>query len=133
MSQILYQKATRAEVDRSYDQAFELYIAAAQSYLQHVRNAVHERDRKKYKLDAHKCLERAERIKAAKRDLAPLVRNPFSEGEGFSGIMGVLCIDVVIEEQLYVLERSSHIHSLRFPIWRAGVTSLSPEVEQIYK
>ncbi|TDL23115.1 cysteine proteinase [Rickenella mellea] len=95
----VYERAARAELDKSYDKAFQLYIQAAQAYLQRARTVADERDRGKCKTAAGKCLERAERIKAVKKDLAPVIRNPFAH-----------------EEQAYILEKSSVVHDLRFPI-----------------
>ena len=77
-------KATLAEINGDYNEAFRLYITAAQSYLRLVRGevgVVGEAARKSLTKEASRCLERAERIKAAKKDLVPLPRDPFSEGK----------------------------------------------------
>ena len=79
----LYLRATTAEHWQDYDAAFRLYLAAAQAYLHRARTLPvdQQEERKKCKEDAGKCLERAERIKAARKDtLKPQVRSPFSKG-----------------------------------------------------
>lgn len=81
---VLYSRATIAEHERDFDAAFRLYLSAAQAYLHRAKSlpAQRETDRSKCKSSAGSCLERAERIKATRRDtLKPLVRDPFSKGE----------------------------------------------------
>ena len=74
-------------------------------------------------MNAGKCLERAEKIKAAKKDVLPVVRDPFSEGETlFDFVRALNCIFMLlsIEEQSYILDKSSRLNELRYPAWRAG-------------
>ena len=82
--QSLYNKAARAELDRSYNEALRLYVEAAQAYLQLARNLPNERDRLRCQAEVKKCVDRADRIKSAtKGQLKPLVRDPFSLGMSF--------------------------------------------------
>ncbi|KAH8115292.1 cysteine proteinase [Phellopilus nigrolimitatus] len=109
----LYTKAARAELDADFDTAFTLYLSAAQAYLHHARalSADKDRDRARYKADAAKCLERAERIKAARKGkLAPRAKDSFSA-----------------EEQMYVLDRSAKVHGVRFPVWVDGAEDAAGE------
>lgn len=86
--ELISKKAAIAEYDGDYDEAFKLYVDAAQSYLHIVRRgnvggqkAFGEAFRKNLNKEAQKCLERAERIKVAKKNLTPLPKDPFSEGK----------------------------------------------------
>lgn len=76
----MYRRAARAEHERSLDEAFKLYVTVAQTYLRLLRTAPNEQERTKYRAEANKCLQRAENIKAVKKDLAPVARNPLSDG-----------------------------------------------------
>jgi calpain-7 len=80
-SKALLSKATGAEQRQDWDQAFQLYIKAAESFLSLYRSTPHKTLRSEYKICAGKALERAEKIKAVKRDLTPVVVNPFCKGE----------------------------------------------------
>ncbi|KAL0577696.1 cysteine protease [Marasmius crinis-equi] len=59
-----YAKATKAEIANDFDSAFQNYIKAADLFLHLSRmNTGDERRRDKWKNDASKALERAEKIK----------------------------------------------------------------------
>lgn len=64
-SQASYVKATKAELSRQYNQAFQHYIKAAELFL-HLSRATgsSEKEKTKCKSNAQKALERAERIKS---------------------------------------------------------------------
>ena len=87
-AEALYAKATTAEHARDFDTAFQSYISAAQALLQHTRSSNSKSDdltRAKSMLKT--CLERAELIKAARKDaLKPLVANPFSTSKQLLGL-----------------------------------------------
>ena len=85
MFQTLSAKATRAEGTNDYDTAFMTYIQAAKSFLHISQTAPAGSLREKSKSSAAKCLERAERIKAAKKDLTPVRKDIFSAGDETSG------------------------------------------------
>jgi calpain-7 len=78
--QTIYSKAVKAELESDWDQAFRLYIKAAESYLHLNRTTTDEKLRAKCNANAVKALERAEKIKAKRQDLAPVVVDPFSVG-----------------------------------------------------
>lgn len=118
---MVYEKAAKAELDKSFDQAFALYISAAQAYLHWAKNHPSDRTRTRSKDGARKCLERAELIKLAKKnELRPLAKDPFSAGETVPSAACRVFIDVYVEEQSYILEKSSKIHNVRFPVWKLG-------------
>ena len=80
----LYATAATAEVASDFDKAFSSYLEAAQAYLRLARTlpAARARDRERCRNTARTSLERAERIKAAKKDvLKPLSTDPFAECE----------------------------------------------------
>ncbi|PIL33578.1 hypothetical protein GSI_04201 [Ganoderma sinense ZZ0214-1] len=95
-----YNKAANAELARDFDKAFRLYIHTAEQYLQLSRQVDNQKLRTQYKGEAAKALERAEKIKAVKQDIKPVVKDEFSEGE-----------------QLYVLQKSSLVNQGFFPLW----------------
>jgi calpain-7 len=76
----LYSKASGKELAGDLDGAFALYVRAAQSHLHLSRIASSPRERDEHKAAAAKALERAERIKAVKHDVAPVQRDRFSAG-----------------------------------------------------
>ncbi|TBU31057.1 hypothetical protein BD311DRAFT_657405, partial [Dichomitus squalens] len=98
-----YTKAANAELSKDYDRAFSLYIQAAEQFLQLSRQAVNDRTRALHKGEAAKALERAEKIKAFRQDVKPVVKDEFSEGR----------------EQLYVLQKSSLVNQGFFPLWNS--------------
>ena len=50
-----------------------------------------------YKAVAAKCIERAEKIKAAKKDSVVVVRDPFSEGEAsFDSVSSLSCLFIYL-------------------------------------
>jgi len=69
-----------AELARDLDTAFRLYVQAASAFLNASREAAHPRIQGQARKDAERALERAERIKAVKHDLAPVLRDPFAPG-----------------------------------------------------
>lgn len=72
-------RATKLELDREYDAAFTAYIAAAQTYLFLVRHTVDPDSKTKFRAVSAKLVERAERIKAARKvDIKPLHKDPLS-------------------------------------------------------
>lgn len=79
-SDALRNKATQKELAGDLDAAFALYVQATQSYLHLSRTSNSPAARDLYKVSATRCLERAERIKATKRDLPLIKKNPFSPG-----------------------------------------------------
>jgi calpain-7 len=108
-------KAAKAEFAKEYDQAFRLYIKAAESFLHLSRSGGTQSDKIKqqWKANASKALERAERIKkfvekstassnlqSPPLRLTPVAINHFSP-----------------QEQLYVLKKGTSVNGLNFPLW----------------
>lgn len=81
----LYNKASQKELAGDLDDAFALYVQATQSYLHLSRTAKLNHERDQYKSSASRCLERAERIKATKRDLALVQKDRLSKGIHMTG------------------------------------------------
>ncbi|KZP13760.1 cysteine proteinase [Athelia psychrophila] len=116
--QNLYTKATRAELAQSYDEAFRLYIRAAEGFLQHSR-AQGEPGKSRSKKDAGRALERAERIKSVK-------------GAGGSGSGTLRPVEVDFwsaEEQKQVLSKSSSINGLLVPLWDDPASASEPPTQ----
>ncbi|KZT69626.1 cysteine proteinase, partial [Daedalea quercina L-15889] len=116
-----YSKAAKSELQGNFDEAFRLYVKAAEQFL-HLKQISHdERQRLKCKDQATKALERAEKIKLARPELRPLARNHFAT-----------------QEQLYVLRKSSFVNDIRFPLWDedaaikldTGHPALSPDQQR---
>ena len=80
----LASKASQKELSGDLDGAFSLYIQASQSYLHLSRTATASPHRDRCGTSAARCLERAQRIKAAKSDVAPVRRDRFSKGVSIS-------------------------------------------------
>ncbi|PSR72714.1 hypothetical protein PHLCEN_2v11409 [Hermanssonia centrifuga] len=99
----IYSKATKAEIERDFDRAFQLYIKAAEEYLHLSRSSSDNSVRETCKSEAGKALERAEKIKIVKRDLTPIVTNHFAKGE-----------------QLRILQDSSVVNGIVYPLWTPG-------------
>jgi hypothetical protein len=77
----LLSKAAVKELNGDLDTAFQLYLKCASTFIHFARNAKDEKTRNSLKASGAKALERAERIKAAKRDLKPVTVDRFSHGE----------------------------------------------------
>lgn len=76
----LASKASQKELSGDLDGAFPLYLQATQSYLYLSRTATTPHHRDQHKSSAARCLERAERIKSAKRDVPSVQRDRSSKG-----------------------------------------------------
>lgn len=82
-SEQLYARAISEELAENFDNAFSLYLSAAQAFLLRSKALPNQQvlEKEKCKTSAKTCLERAERIKNARKDaLKPPVLNPFSTG-----------------------------------------------------
>ena len=96
--QALYAKATKAELNKDLDSAFKSYIEAAKAFLHLSRSSSDEKLQTKLKSDAGKALQRAEKIKAAKSDLTPVIRDPSSEGNESSELTTKYFVLILIFE-----------------------------------
>ncbi|KAH9006279.1 hypothetical protein EDB86DRAFT_3070317 [Lactarius hatsudake] len=99
----LYARAAKAELAKNLDTAFRLYVQAATAFLNVSREATRPQTQGQARKDAERALERAERIKAVKHDLAPVLRDPFAP-----------------EEQQLVLKKGSVVNGVVAPLWAAG-------------
>ncbi|KAI0338367.1 cysteine proteinase [Trametopsis cervina] len=100
-AEVLYEKATKFELDGNFDRAFQLYIKSAEEHIRLSRLSEHPASRQIHKSAAAKSLERAEKIKLKKGDLVtPIARDSFAEGE-----------------QLRVLHHSSMVNGVHYPLW----------------
>lgn len=74
-------KAAKAELTGDYDTAFKLNIDAAQTYLYLTRNTTNEGTKAQLRAVSTKVLERAERIKQAKKDhIRPVEQSRLAPG-----------------------------------------------------
>ncbi|KAI9441524.1 hypothetical protein H4582DRAFT_2055412 [Lactarius indigo] len=103
----LYARAAKAELAKDLDTAFRLYVQAATAFLNSSREAAHPRTQGQARKDAERALERAERIKAVKHDLAPVLRDPFAP-----------------EEQQLVLRKGSVVNGVVAPLWTASTSTM---------
>lgn len=85
-------KAAKAELAREYDSAFKLNIEAAQTYLFLTRNTTNEGTKAQLRAVSAKVLERAERIKQAKKDqIKPIEQSILSPGKLNDRERSVVC------------------------------------------
>lgn len=80
--QTLYTQATQAELAQDYDEAFRLYIRAAEGFLHLSRGSINHSAKSHSKKEAGRALERAEMIKSVKRqgELRTVEVDYWSEG-----------------------------------------------------
>ncbi|KAI0690918.1 hypothetical protein C8T65DRAFT_87074 [Cerioporus squamosus] len=107
-----YRKGAIAELAKDFNKAFRMYVKATEQYLHLSNRTTDARLRTTYKAEAAKSLERAEKIKAVRQDVTPVVKDDLSAGE-----------------QMYVLRRSSLINQGFFPPWDSQ-ESPTPSSEQ---
>ncbi|RPD57666.1 cysteine proteinase, partial [Lentinus tigrinus ALCF2SS1-6] len=107
-----YHRGAAAELAKDFDKAFRMYVKATEQYLHLSNRTTDVRLRTLYKTEAAKSLERAERIKAFRRDVAPVLKDELSAGE-----------------QLYILRKSSLINQGFFPPWDSQESPTSSSVQ----
>src|SRR6266851_3582365 len=88
-TQNLYERATKAELAKDLDTAFRLYIEAGTAFLSLSRAAAPRRAQEEARQSAARAVERAERIKAVKADLAPVWRDQFALGSSFTFVLSI--------------------------------------------
>ncbi|KAG0708685.1 hypothetical protein DFH29DRAFT_891533 [Suillus ampliporus] len=96
----IYSRAAKYELDSDWNNAFRLYLEAATAFL-HISHTDST-----YRTNAANALERAEKIKQYKHDLAPLSIDLFSQ-----------------QHQHSILKKSSHINSNHIPLWSTSYPS----------
>ncbi|KDQ28322.1 hypothetical protein PLEOSDRAFT_1041381, partial [Pleurotus ostreatus PC15] len=129
-AQATYSKAAKAELSGAYDNAYRLYINAAQSFLHLSRQGDAEKD--KWTSNARKCVERAEKIKAfiskakasddaaagADMSLTPVDIDYFSPcAHRSTEIMAIMPHLFILDEQSFILQRGARVNGLVFPSW----------------
>ncbi|GEM06139.1 calcium-dependent cysteine-type endopeptidase [Rhodotorula toruloides] len=97
-------RATKLELAGSYDAAFAAYVSAAQTYLFLIRHTSDGETKQKLRAVSSRLVERAERIKLArKKGIRPVQRDVLS-----------------LEEQDAVLENGSLVNGLQLARWKAS-------------
>ncbi len=81
MPQDSYHKGAVAELAKDFNKAFRMYVKATEQYLLLSNGTADTKLRSLYKAEATKSLERAEKIKAIKQDLTPVVKDELSPGD----------------------------------------------------
>ncbi|KAG6836478.1 hypothetical protein H0H93_007647 [Arthromyces matolae] len=130
-AEVTYSKAAKAELSRDYDVAFRLYVKAAELYLNLSRT--HSDDGQlqtaKWKANAGKALQRAEKIKAFV-DKRKSVHQPGATPFAKTGDIPATLTPVGInhfspEEQSFVLKKGDLVNGLLFPLWDQPVSKIT--------
>ncbi|KIM39736.1 hypothetical protein M413DRAFT_446644 [Hebeloma cylindrosporum] len=122
-AEMAYSKASKAEFSRDYDQAFRLYLQAADYFLHLVRSsATSEKSKQEWKGTAAKALERAEKIKRfvdVSRSNIQARSVSASPGQPPAAVpLTPVGIDYFSpQEQFYVLKKGGSVNNLFFPMW----------------
>ncbi|KAI0048831.1 cysteine proteinase [Auriscalpium vulgare] len=102
--------STKAEHGRQLDNAFRLYLKAANAFLALSRATSDARQQAQWRKETAKALERAEKIKAVKSDLTPVMKDRFSD-----------------DEQSLILQRNSILNGVAIPPWNKASESSGDE------
>ncbi|KAF5317385.1 hypothetical protein D9611_003702 [Ephemerocybe angulata] len=121
----IYSKATKAELSRQFNQAFQHYIKAAELYLHLSRSeGSAEKDKVKWKASAQKALDRAERIKSfaekstARPKGSPVEDLPAGRDDSEQVRLAPVAINPFASHEIYrVLKKGGDINGLYFPLW----------------
>ncbi|KAF8905038.1 hypothetical protein CPB84DRAFT_1845125 [Gymnopilus junonius] len=143
-------KAAKAEFSKSYDQAFRLYIKAAEQFLHLSRSSsAEDRSKQKWKSSAANALERAERIKRfveALRSGSNATSNSSGPPTNDLRLTPIGVNYFSPQEQYYILKKGATVNGLVFPAWEEpvhvnkcdtiyadpdGQPSLSPEQHKV--
>ncbi|KAF9485226.1 cysteine proteinase [Pholiota conissans] len=99
-------KAIKAEYAKDYDQAFRLYLKAAENFLHLSRSSsAPDKFKQQWKNSAAKSLERAEKIKKFSETSRATNHSSSSQGAAAPA------------EQFYVLKKGEKVNNLDFPLW----------------
>ncbi|RDB24959.1 Calpain-like protease palB/RIM13 [Hypsizygus marmoreus] len=129
-----YSKAAKAELAKDYNLAFGLYVKSAELYLHISRsNHAHEVDRSKWKANAGKALQRAEKIKAFVDSQRGVSSTQHIPTDGLNEASADTCLSLTpigidhfsTQEQTYVLRKGASVNGLVFPSWNEPITSAS--------
>ncbi|KAJ3506469.1 hypothetical protein NMY22_g17242 [Coprinellus aureogranulatus] len=119
-----YAKATKAELSRQFNQAFQYYVKSAELYL-HLSGleGVKEKDKATWKGNAQKALDRAEKIKSFSEKANARVKGVGSErkpldGESAEVRLTPVAVNHFAPHELYrVLKKGAQVNDLVFPPW----------------
>ncbi|KAJ7287023.1 hypothetical protein C8J57DRAFT_1282596 [Mycena rebaudengoi] len=119
-----YAKAVQAELSKDFDAAFRLYIKAAESFLHLSRSVNQEKEKSKWKGNAAKALERAEKIKAFVERSKPAPSAPRSEST-----LTPVGVDYFSQhEQFYAVKKGGIINGRSYLLWdEPGPSNASPD------
>ncbi|KAF8236080.1 cysteine proteinase [Tricholoma matsutake] len=134
-----YEKAVKAELAREYDRAFRLYVKSAELYLHLSRlSKANDKDESRWKGNAGKALQRAEKIKAfvEKSNSVPGSIAASSADLSTSTISELRLTPIGIDhfsrqQQFNVLKKGEYVNGLVFPLWDeplpvpSGLSSIS--------
>ncbi|KAK7052803.1 cysteine protease [Paramarasmius palmivorus] len=120
-----YAKATRAELAQDYNSAFQSYIKAAELFLHLSRtNTSDEKKKEKWKNDADKALQRAEKIKqftdrlgGSRRISSTSTAGPHAESTPSISLTPVAIDPFSPQEQSYILKKGGSVNGLVVPLW----------------
>lgn len=129
-AEALYNKATKEELARNYDQAFGLYIKATEVFLHLSRSATQqEREKAKWKANAQRALERAEKIKGfiekSKGGSSHNANNGRVPQPEFR-LTPVGINHFSPQEQFYVLKKGGSINGLVYSLWDDPIHHAAP-------
>ncbi|KDR76346.1 hypothetical protein GALMADRAFT_247750 [Galerina marginata CBS 339.88] len=114
-------KASRAEFAKNYDQAFGLYIKAAESFLHLSRSSTaDDTSKQRWKSNAAKALERAEKIKRFIERPRASITSPSSPTPTSTKELRLTPVGInhfSPQEQFYVIKKGGTVNGLFFPLW----------------
>ncbi|KAF8807060.1 hypothetical protein BYT27DRAFT_7242680 [Phlegmacium glaucopus] len=122
-------KAAKAEFAKEYDQAFRLYIKAAESFLHLSRSSAQsDQIKQQWKASASKALERAERIKKFVEKCSKIPLTSSQQSAASLRLTPVAINHFSPQEQSYVLKKGENVNGLSFLLWDDHVqtSSISP-------
>uniref|UniRef100_A0A0W0FBM1 Calpain catalytic domain-containing protein n=1 Tax=Moniliophthora roreri TaxID=221103 RepID=A0A0W0FBM1_MONRR len=123
-----YTKATRAELAQDYNAAFQSYIKATELFL-HLSRAptMDEKKKEKWKNDADKALQRAEKIKqftdrlgGTRPGSASAVARTHVESTPPISLTPVAIDPFSPQEQSYILKKGGSVNGMVVPLWEEG-------------
>ncbi|KAF9012688.1 hypothetical protein BDQ17DRAFT_1344439 [Cyathus striatus] len=125
----LYSKATKAELSKDYNIAFQFYVKAAESYLHLSRSSnITDKDKANWNAQAAKALERAEKLKNFIQRPSSTISSPVTPSTPQSSTSEVKLAPVAINhfsshEQSYILKKGEIVNGLQYPPWDEPTTS----------
>ncbi|KAG7091220.1 hypothetical protein E1B28_010271 [Marasmius oreades] len=131
-----YSKATRAEITQDYDSAFQNYVKAADLFLYFSKtNTTDEKKKEKWRNDANKALQRAEKIKQfiVRSNESRVASSSASSGTELENQKQNHLTPVPVDpfspqQQSSWLRKGSTVNGLSLPLWdeNASTTTCNP-------